>query len=56
MKKSVFDLVKDIKEALDDKETVVIEIRRDGKPSLIFTVTKDKVGGVYTNRKEYKNE
>lgn len=54
MKKKVFDLVRGIKEALDDKETVIVEIRRDGKPSLMFTVTKDKIGSVYNARKETK--
>lgn len=53
MKKSVLTVLTELKEVLDEGETVIIEIRRDGKPSLIFTVTKDKVGGVYTNRKEY---
>ena len=45
MKKSVLALVSELKQVLEDKETVVLEIHRDGKHPLIFTITKDCIKG-----------
>jgi nucleoside-triphosphatase THEP1 len=45
MKKSVLSIVSELKAALEDDETVVLEIHKDDKHPIIFTITKDCIKG-----------